>query len=149
MRACHNGSRCTKPGCTHGHNEDDIRAANKRLGFTHEIGRRVAEFYEIEAVLAKIDEMIAAEQAEQAKQDAFALADAEHDEEIQAAAKEFFAEQELIDELNTVFETVAAAKPQTPMKSKTWATVVKQAPGAPKKINPLLFSDVGNWGDIE
>lgn len=90
-----------------------------------------------------------AAKALEAEQDAFALADAEHDVEIQAAAEEFFAEQELIDELNTVFETVAAAEPQTPMKPKTWVSVVKEAPGAPKKINRLLFSDVENWGDIE
>ena len=71
MRACHNGSRCTKPGCTHGHDPDAIRAANERLGFIREIEIRVAEFYKIEAELAKIDKMIAeqeAEEAEEAKQ---------------------------------------------------------------------------------
>jgi len=151
IRGCFGGSRCTNPGCTHGHSVEEITAANVRCGFIHEIETRVAEFQAIEAASAEIDKMIAADQVDlidEAEQDAFALADAEHDEEIQAAAEEFFAEQELIDELNTVFETVAAAVPQTPKKS-SWATVVKQAPGAPKKINRLMFSDVENWGDIE
>jgi len=160
-----NGTPCdeTCEGFSHTYlawNNKNTELENKLPRWTR--NPKYAEFWAIEAEKAVVEEMMAddlviratieaeqIEQIEQAEQDAFALADAEHDEEIQAAAEEFFDEQELIRELNTVFEAVpAAAVPQTP-KKPSWATVVKQAPGAPKKINRLMFSDVENWGDIE
>ena len=158
MRACHNGSRCTKPGCTHGHNEDDIRAANVRLGFIHEIETRVAEFHKIEADLADIDKMIEAdlaEEAEEAIQNEFDAFVAENDEHMKRAAQVDEQEQkELIELLTAAFALApAAAVPQTP-KKPSWAAIVKEAPGAPKKpaaepttIDRSLFPEIGNWGD--
>jgi len=102
MRACHNGSRCTNEGCTHGHNEDVIRAANKDLGFIHEIEPRVAEFYKIEANLAEIDEMIAKQEAEEAEQ---AEEDAENAEYLNVAAA-WYAEQEALRIVEEAFAGV-------------------------------------------
>ena len=101
--------------------------------------------------------MIAKQAAIEAEQDEFARADAEHDEEIQAAAEEFFAEQEqkeLIELLTAAFALApAAAVPQTP-KKPSWAAVVKKAPGAPEKsaampknIDCSPFPMIENWGD--
>jgi len=108
----------------------------------------------IEAEKAHIDEMLAEQVAIEAEQDEFARADAEHTEEIQADAENFFAEQEqneLIELLTAAFKVA----PQTP-KKPSWAAVVKEAPGAPKKsaavsttIDCSPFPKIENWGDAD
>ena len=108
----------------------------------------------IEAEKAHIDEMLAEQVAIEAEQDEFARADAEHTEEIQADAEKFFAEQEQ-NELIEVLTAAFKVAPQTP-KKPSWAAVVKEAPGAPKKstvvsttIDYSPFPKIENWGDAD
>jgi len=134
MRACHNGSRCTKSDCTHGHTEDDIRAANVRLGFIHEIETRVAEFYKIEADLAEIDKMIKKD-----KESAIvaALHGLDHfNNMIDAAYVAELAEEVQHNE----FDAFVAENDQhlaranaLPPGDIEWADLKKAAPGAPMK----------------
>ena len=127
MRACHNGSRCTKPGCTHGHNADVIRAANVRLGFIHEIETRVAEFYKIEADLADIDDMIAKDNAPIIEATQHVLT--HFDNMIEKAEQDEDEFDAFVVENDIHLERANAL----PNADTEWADIVKMAPGAPKK----------------
>lgn len=134
MRACHNGSRCTKPGCTHGHNAVVIRDANMRLGFIHEIEIRVAEFYKIEADLAEIDEMIAKDREPVIEAEHHVLA---HFDNMIVKAKQ--AEQ-IEEDIQNQFDAFVVENDEhleranaLPKGDTEWADLMKVAPGAPKK----------------
>ena len=152
---CHNimnGTPCdeTCEGFAHTYEEWD----NKNKELEEKLPRwtrtpKYVKFWaDIEAEKAHIDEMLAEQIAIEAEQDAFALADAEHTKKIQAAAEEFFDEQEQIELLTAAFKV-----PQTP-KKPSWAEAVKKAPGAPKKSTTVSqfpprdeWAIVAGWAD--
>jgi hypothetical protein len=149
---------CSDPGCPYaGPDDKDLMIENlKKIGQSHMIVQRSHEHDVRVAQYKEVGEMIANQAAIEAAQDAFAAADADEDEEIQAAAEEFFAEQEqkeLMELLTAAFEVApAAAVPQTPTKPN-WVTVVKKVPGAPTKPAAvpgsicMSFPTIGDWGD--